>query len=110
MSDFWADNFWSHSFWADGFWSSGTDLGHAITNADATAAPTNQEVCDRSGFRVYPGELVKNWDGVYTRKQSVDQRHPQLLVRSVSEEFKGSPSPESEDSFVGVNEVQADDL
>ncbi len=110
MSDVYADQFFVNEFWSDLFWSSGTDLGVSITNANATVAPTNQEVCDRSGFYVYPGELVKNWDGVYTRKQSVDQRHPQLLIRSVSEEFKGSVSPESEDSFVGVNEVQADDL
>ena len=92
----------------------GTDtvvvVGHAITNDNATPATTNQEICDRTGFRVLPGELVRNWDGIYTRLKSLDVKPPQLLIRSVPDQQKGSPSPESADVFVGANEVTIDDL
>lgn len=83
-----------------------------IVNTDSTIdVPNNYEQCDRSGFRQYPGDLIKNWDNVYTRGKSYDERHPQLMIRSVSENLKGSPSPEAnEDTFVGVNEVTIDDL
>ena len=85
-------------------------VGHAITNDDATPATTNQEICDRTGFRVLPGELVRNWDGVYTRIKSLDVKPPQLLIRSVPDQQKGSPSPESKDVFIGANDVTIDDL
>ena len=86
--------------------------GTEIVNADtSTAEPTNYEQCDRSGFRQWPGELIRNWDNVYTRRKSVDERHPQLMIKSVSENLKGSPSPEdNEDNFIGVNDVQGEDL
>ena len=106
----WADDFWADDFWAADFWSTEKVVGHAITNDNATPAHTNQEICDRTGFRVYPGELVRNWDGVYTRIKSLDVKPPQLLIRSVPDQQKGSPSPESADVFVGANEVTIDDL
>ena len=89
-----------------------TVTGTPIVNADATTdVPTNYEQCDRSVFRGAPGELVRNWDGIYTRAKSYDPKHPQLLIRSVSDKLKGSPRPEpTDDTFVDVNEVQGDDL
>ncbi len=84
--------------------------GTEIVNADtSTAEPTNYEQCDRSGFRQWPGELIRNWDNVYTRRKSVDERHPQLMIKSVSENLKGSVSPEGDDTFL-TEDVKAEDL
>ena len=87
-----------------------TETGTPIVNADSTTnVATNYEQCDRSGFRVMPGELVRNWDGVYTRSKSYDPKHPQLLIRSVADKIKGSIRPEPDNNFL-TEDVTADDL
>jgi len=71
-----------------------------IPNANATTGPTNYEICERTGFRVKPGELVEEWNGVMVRQRSFEHRHPQDFVRSSSEKLEGSKRPEQDDRFV----------
>ena len=64
-------------------------------------------LCDRSGF-VFPlHELVKQWDGLMVHPRFLDRRHPQDFVRAVSERPLPYSRPESEDVFLGTNEVTA---
>jgi len=82
-----------------------------ITNDNAVAIPSNHEVCQRSGFRVKIGELVKEWDGGYVRKESYDARHPQDFVRSKTDVGKKSVSPEPAISYIADDEqIEASDL
>ena len=76
--------------------------GTPITNAQATAdVPTNYEICSRSSFRQYPGELVRDGYGELVRKKSMDERHPQDFVRSRGgDRQRGSVSPEGDDTFI----------
>ena len=72
-----------------------------ITNTNATTdVPTNYEICERTGFRVKPGTLVKEWDGVMVRPESYEPRHPQDFVRSRPEAQRGSVRPEQTDQFI----------
>jgi hypothetical protein len=77
--------------------------------AASTNVPTNYEIDDRTGFRLEPGESIRDWYGMRTRKKSADPRHPQELVRSRSDKFPGSISPEQDDTFIETA-VTADDL
>jgi len=72
------------------------------TNDNATEVENSYQVCQKTGFKVSVSEgLVKQWDGLYTRRESFDHRHPQDRVRSVPERGrKGSPSPEPPDVFI----------
>ena len=87
------------------------NVGTAITNSGAsTDVPSNYEVDDRTGFRLEPHEVVVDWYGQRTNKKSADSRHPQEMVRSRSDKFPGSISPEQDDRFLADNEVTTDDL
>lgn len=82
-----------------------------ITNENAVEVPSNYEVCQRTGFRVPIGELVKEWSGLWVRKQSLDHRHPQDLVRSKTDKGKTSVSPEPDEVFIADDEqIEASDL
>ena len=89
------------------------DYGALITNADATSdVPSNYVICDRSGFRVKPGELMKDGYGWMVRSRSWEPKHPQDFVRARAEKLEGSKRPEQADRFIGVDEpeVTAADL
>lgn len=85
------------------------DPGTPITNPEAILYASQYEICDRTGFRVMRGTLIKQWDGAMVRPKSWEARHPQDFVRGVPEHQKGSPRPEQEDQFIEV-EVSAEDL
>lgn len=80
------------------------------TNDLAGEVPSNYEICDRSGFRVEPGQLRKQWDGLMVRSRDFDYRHPQELLRGRPEQPRSSRSPEAEDEFLGLADVSASDL
>jgi len=97
-------------FLTGGFAVSGIETGTAITNAGASTDQIyHVNHCSISGFRLYPDEVVKSWDGVYSRAKSMDERHPQILVRSKIDRRRGSVSPEGTDTFISTD-VDADDL
>jgi hypothetical protein len=84
-----------------------------ITNAEATSVANNYVVCERTGYRVKPGELRDQWDGAKVRPESFDRRHPQEFMRGRPETFKPSPSPQLPDVHVEdlyPNGVTLDDL
>lgn len=87
------------------------DLGVPIENSNAIEIPSNYEICDRTGFKVIAGSLVKQWDGTMVRQRSWEARHPQDFVRGRAEKPRASVRPESPDVFVEDDEpVTAEDL
>jgi hypothetical protein len=89
-----------------------TSAADGPQNANATTdVPTNYEICDRTGFKVLPGTLVKEWNGAMVRPQSWEARHPQDFVRGRPEKSKGSPRPEPADTFIADDDqVQGSEL
>ena len=82
-----------------------------VYNVEAESGPTNNLICDRTGFRVSVKEgLVREWDGKMVRRASFERRNSQDFVRALSEVQSGSTRPEQTDRFLAVNEVQASDL
>lgn len=81
----------------------GTFGDYSETNSEATTVPSNYEICQRSGFKVKPENLVRQWDGLWVRKDLRERRHPQDFVRPVPEHVRGSSRPERPDSFVGIS-------
>lgn len=73
--------------------------------------PGQNGICDLSGFKFPMAELVRQWDGALVHRRFVDKRNPQDFVRAVPD---GRPPirsrPEPADSFLGTNDVTADDL
>ena len=72
--------------------------------------PRTRAICDRSGFKCYADELVRQWDGMMVLPQFVDRRNPQDFVRGVPDNRVPSViRPEAPDVFVTVP-VSASDL
>jgi hypothetical protein len=73
----------------------------SFLNASATPVPSQEEVCQRTGFKVPRGTLKTEWNGAKVRPESFEARHPLDRVRSeVREQQRGSPAPEPADTFV----------
>jgi hypothetical protein len=80
-------------------------------NTNTISVASNYEICDRTGFRVPVGELVKEWNGSMVRRKSWEARHPQDFVRGRPEHPRGSPRPEQADTFIADDEqVSASEL
>lgn len=95
---------------ADNQVPSGTFGDYSSANADATAEPSNYEICQRSGFRVRAGTLVREWTGLWVRPEVWETRHPQDFVRPIPERHRDTISPETDDEFLTTNEVTVSDL
>lgn len=81
-----------------------------ITNTNATEDTKNRyNVCQVSGFKAKPGELVQRWDGLWVLPKFNEERHPQDRVRTRHESQQGSIRPEGADTFI-TTLVSADDL
>lgn len=76
------------------------DTGIAITNLFATIDRSNYEICERSGRKVLPGTLIREWNGTMVRPESWERRHPQDFVRSRAEKLTGPERPEQDDTFI----------
>lgn len=68
-------------------------------------------ICQHSGFRVPPGHLARQWNGLVVRNADYDPRHPQELVRP-TRDYHGVPipRPEQADAFISAGDVTAADL
>ena len=78
---------------------------------DHMGAYKPQAICDFSGFKVPADELVRNWDGALVWKKFLDRRKPQDFVRGRRDDMRNpNPSPESEDVFLGTNDVTPESL
>lgn len=71
-------------------------------------------ICDYSGFKAWASDCVKTWNGFYVLRQFAGEetrRHPQELVRGRAENTRVPIArPEATDTFLGVNDVTAEDL
>ena len=87
------------------------EAGTTIANSNATTdVPTQYTICDRTGFRVLPHELMRDGYGMMVRPESYESRHPQEMVRSTTDKQTGSVRPEAPDRFLADGEVTAGDL
>ena len=86
--------------------------GTPITNSTATSYwPNANTVCQRSGRKVKPGTLVREWTGLMVHPDYLDRRSPQDQVRVHAEELAGSVRPEpASDYFLSEGEVTSSDL
>jgi hypothetical protein len=80
------------------------------SNATATEDSENKyNICQRTGFKIKPGQLVEEWDGVKVRADSWEPRSLQDLVRVRAEELHGAYRPEPTDQFI-ANSIAPEDL
>jgi hypothetical protein len=81
-----------------------------IQNANASEDTVSRYNIDmKSGFRVKPGALVEEYNGILTRPESFDIRHPQEFVRPLAEELTGPLRPEPTDTFIATS-IAPEDL
>ena len=66
-------------------------------------------VCQISGFKAKPGQLVTRWDGLLVLPKFSEPRNDQDFVRVKPERQRGSIRPEAADNFVSTA-ITADDL
>jgi len=68
-------------------------------------------ICDRCGFVYYLSELRKTWDGLLCCPKDWEPEHPSNFARVRPERPRNVEGrPDSEPTFVAVNEVTAEDL
>lgn len=68
-------------------------------------------ICDRCGFKYRLSELRKEWTGLKVCSPCWDPRHPQDFVRGVPDhQAVPGARPRPTDVFIGVNDVQPEDL
>lgn len=68
-------------------------------------------ICQHSGFKTPPYRLARQWNGIVSRYEDIDERHPQELVRPTRDVQRVPvPRPEAADTFLSANEVTADSL
>jgi hypothetical protein len=78
----------------------GTFGDYSESNSNASAEPSDYEICQASGFKFPAGVLVKQWDGLMVHPRFLDHRHPQEFVRGRPERPRPSRSPEVTDEFL----------
>ncbi len=85
---------------------------YAPTNSEAVEVSNHYEICDRSGWKVRTGTLIKEWTGFMVLPRFWETRPPSEFVRSIPEQQRGSIRPEQTDRFIGedVDEISPGDL
>ena len=72
-----------------------------ITNVNAEEFASNYTICDKSGWRVYPGTLKQEYTGMLVREELHELRHGQEYERSRGgDKAPGSPRLELDDTFI----------
>jgi hypothetical protein len=68
-------------------------------------------ICMRCGFRVKRGDIQKEWTGARVCQECWDKKPENLKAPKLRPEgIPKKSSPEPEVRFVGINEIQRDDL
>ncbi len=81
-----------------------------IVNTEAQEDSQNRfNVCQRSGFRALPGELVKSGYGELVLPKYAEPRNMADFVRNRAEQLEGSPRDEAPDVFI-TDEITSEDL
>ena len=71
----------------------------------------NNVICDRTGFKMKASDCRMEWNGLFVRRESWEERHPQDLLRGFPDRQQVDISrPGTGDVFVGLNEITAEDL
>lgn len=71
----------------------------------------NNVICDRTGFKLKASDCQFEWNGLFVRKESFEERHPQDLLKGFPDRQQPNVSrPGTGDTFLGTNEVTRDDL
>jgi hypothetical protein len=82
----------------------------AITNSTATEDTSNRyNICQRTGFKVKPGSLMKEWNGALVRSDSYEPRNIQDFVKGKAESLTGAIRPEADDQFIATS-IAPEDL
>jgi hypothetical protein len=90
---------------ADNQVPAGTFNDYSESNADASEKPTVYEVCQKSGFKTKPAELVRQWDGAWVRGDFLDKRHSQEFVRGLRERVLPPSPPEQDDAYISISRI-----
>lgn len=77
----------------------GTFDDYSETNSETSTHPDNYEICQLSGFKVKPEDLVRRWDGLWVKREFVEGRHPQDFTQARPEHPRPSPAPELPNEF-----------
>ena len=83
-----------------------------IVNSGATLYDGKYNICERTGFKARPYELIVTWDNLKILPYYDDGRHPQEFARAVTENRKRGalrPEPRAGDETF-VTTVTIDDL
>jgi hypothetical protein len=71
----------------------------------------NWVICDRTGFKVRASECQKEWNGLFVRKKSYEERQPQDFPPDLRDsQLVPNPRPRTTDVFLSDNQVTADSL
>jgi len=84
--------------------------GTSITNSNTfTPDSSGFTICQRSGFKAKPDQLVREWTGLWVLPRYAEPRNIQDFVRSKAEEQPGPRSGEQTNDFI-TTRVLPDDL
>lgn len=68
-------------------------------------------ICDVTGFKMKASQCRLQWNGLFVRKESFEERHPQDFVRGKTDDQSVPiPRSDSEPTFLLTNEVTVDSL
>jgi hypothetical protein len=67
-------------------------------------------ICDRSGFKVWASECIREWNGLLVHRDHADRfRQPQDFVRGVKDDPSvRNPRPEATDTFLSSAVLSTD--
>lgn len=82
---------------------------HVGLGTPPQAWPVN--ICQHSGFKTDPRKLYRQWNGIVSRREDYDDRHPQEFVRPTRDRQRvANLRPEQADVFLSPGDVTPADL
>jgi hypothetical protein len=84
---------------------SGTFSDYSETNSNTFTNTRRDEICQRSGFRVDPRDLVTDRYGLKVLPKFRDSRHPQERPSPAKERGGMARRPEGPDVFIGTGNI-----
>jgi len=83
-----------------------TEAGSGPVNTGATTYGGRNSICQRSGWKARPQDLVKDWTGLWVLPQFKDIRNPQDFQKTQIERDRGSVAAErTTDEFITISEA-----
>src|SRR4051812_44222211 len=79
----------------------GSFSGKTTDNSNVVVIEFPPTISMRSGFRVSPSQLTREWTGLMVARSEADPRHPQEFVKGrVDRQSVPNPKPEATDVFL----------